>query len=378
MNIPTGDDEIGQLGKSLSKLSVYFQRQFNKNQLLSRITIECNLNMSVNDVLNHIYKSFNKFIPFDRISLALLENEDHVLKIHWAQSNYEPLKPPVGASTPMSDSNLQQIIGTEGPLIINDLNDFTKKFRQSDSIKLIFGEGVRSNLTCPLVASGKLIGFVFFSSRKKNTYKQLDQDLFLQIANQLSAIVEKNKLYKMAVLNKQLIEQKKELEQRVTHDALTGLLNRPAIFEIFHKQIARAKRGGFGVAVIMIDIDHFKEVNDNCGHMVGDAVLCEIADRLLELARAHEHVGRFGGEEFLVILSPCDKDGALKAAERLRAAVADKVINVEGEPIPVTISLGVAISSELDTLDESTLLCKADEALYAAKDNGRNRIETAS
>ncbi|SFP49244.1 diguanylate cyclase (GGDEF) domain-containing protein [Nitrosomonas cryotolerans] len=373
----TGNDEISHLGKSLRKLSTHLQQQYHKNQLLSKITLESNLNLCISDVLNHIYESFNKFIPYDRMSLALLENEGNTLKLHWVRADYQTLKLCTGYTIPMSDNNLKEIIDTEKSFIINDLESYLESHPESDSARVLFEEEIRSSLACPLIATGKPIGFIFLSSRKSNTYKNLHQELFLQIASQLAVIVEKSKLYKKAKINKQLIEHKKELEQRVTHDALTGLLNRTAIFDIFHKQIARAKRGGFSIAVIMIDIDHFKEVNDSYGHLTGDVVLCEIADRLLGSARSHEHLGRFGGEEFLAILSPCNKDGALKAAERFRTAIACKEVYAENEFIPVTISLGISVSTELDTLDKNILLRKADEALYMAKNNGRNCVEIA-
>ena len=128
----------------------------------------------------------------------------------------------------------------------------------------------------------------------------------------------------------------------------------------------------------MIDIDHFKTINDTCGHLTGDAVLCEIADRLTQSARSHEYIGRYGGEEFLAIVSPYDQEGALKAAERFRNAIACQEIYANQMLIPVTISLGVAISTEQETLDENLLLQQADKALYLAKHKGRNRVELAS
>ncbi|HLP82434.1 MAG TPA: GGDEF domain-containing protein, partial [Nitrosomonas sp.] len=113
------------------------------------------------------------------------------------------------------------------------------------------------------------------------------------------------------------------------------------------------------------------------GHLTGDAVLCEIADRLKKSARSHEYIGRYGGEEFLIIVSPYDQEGALKAAERFREAIACKEISASRRLVPATISLGVAVSTGEETLDEHLLLQKADEALYQAKHRGRNRVELA-
>jgi diguanylate cyclase (GGDEF)-like protein len=378
-DIPTGNDEIGQLGKSLEKLSGYLQKQLERSQSLYKIMVECNHNLHLIDVLNHIYESFQDHLPYDRISLALLENDGNKLKLHWSRAKYDPLILNIGLTIPTSDHSVLAITNPKEMLVIDDLSSYLEKHSKSRLTQAIFSEGIRSCLICPLLAGGKPIGFIFFSSRDKSVYKDLHshQDLALQIASQISVLIEKNQLYQGVKLNKQLKAQKKSLEQRVTHDALTGLFNRPGIFDILHKQIQRAKRGGYGIAIIMIDIDHFKAINDTYGHLTGDAVLCEIANRLTQSARSHEYIGRYGGEEFLAIISPYNQDGALRAAERFRNAVACKEIKANETFVSVTISLGVAISAEAETLDEKWLLKKADEALYQAKHKGRNRVELA-
>ncbi len=377
-DIPIGDDDIGQLGKSLKKLSSNLQKQFDKSQSLYKIMVECNFNLRLIDVLNHIYESFQNHLPYDRMSLVLFEHDKSKLKLHWARANYNELELNTGYYLPMTDSSARKLLDTHEMLIIGDLSAYLEELSESNLAKAAFKEGIHSCLVCPLIAAGKPIGFILFSCRKKNIYKNLHKDLSLQIASHLALIIEKTQLYKGVKLNKQLIAQKKSLEQRVTHDALTGLFNRPAIFDILHKQVLRAKRGGLRIAIIMIDIDHFKAINDSCGHLVGDAVLCEIAERLTKSARSHEYIGRYGGEEFLAIVSPYDQEGALKAAERFRNAVACQAISTNQMLLPVTISLGVAISAEQETLDENLLLQKADEALYSAKHNGRNRVELAN
>lgn len=376
-DIPIGDDDIGNLGKSLKALSAYLQKQSERSQSLYKIMVECNLNLQLIDVLNHIYESFQEHLPYDRISLALLESDRNKLKLHWSRASYDKPELISGLSIPMTDRSLHTLIDLNEMLIIDDLNTHLQMHAESRLAQAIFKEGIRSCLICPLIADGKPVGFLFFSCRKKNAYKNLHKDLSLQIASQLAVIIEKTQLYKGIKLNKQLIAQKKSLEQRVTHDALTGLLNRPAIFDILHKQILRAKRGGFGIAVIMIDIDHFKNINDTCGHPAGDTVLCEIANRLTQSARSHEYIGRYGGEEFLAIISPFSQEGAVKAAERFRKAIANEEINTNQTLIPVTISLGVAIATGEESLDEHLLLQRADDALYQAKHKGRNRVEVA-
>jgi diguanylate cyclase (GGDEF)-like protein len=377
LDIPIGEDDVGHLGKSIKKLSSHLQKQLDKNQSLYKIMVECNFNLRVIDVLNHTYESFQAHLPYDRVSLALLEEKGSKLKLHWVRANYDTLVLNTGASIPATDNHLQQLIINREMLVIDDFNVYLKQHSESVLAIAARKEGIHSCLICPLIAAGRSIGFILFSCRRRNVYKKPHKDLALQIASQLAMTIEKTKLYKGIKLNKQLIAQKKSLEQRVTHDALTGLLNRPAIFEILHKQVLRAKRGGLGIAIFMIDIDHFKAINDTCGHLTGDAVLAEVADRLIRSARSHEYIGRYGGEEFLAIVLPYDQEGALKAAERFRNAIACQEIHADQKLIPVTISLGVAISTTNETLDENLLLQKADEALYSAKRNGRNRVELA-
>lgn len=377
LDIPIGNDEIGHLGKSLKELSVYLKKQSERSQLLYRIMVECNLNLHLIDVLNHIYESFREHLPYDRISLAFLENSNTKLKLHWVRAEYDPLAINAGQSIALADDSLQALLNNNEIQMISDLSEYLERHTHSKFAQTIIKEGIRACVICPLVANGKSIGFIFFSSRKKINYDRSHKDLLLQIASQLSVVIEKTQLYRGAKLNKQLIAQKKSLQQRVTHDALTGLLNRSAIFDILHKQIMRAKRGGYGVAVIMIDIDYFKSINDTYGHMAGDAVLGEIADRLTKSARVHEYIGRYGGEEFLAIISPYDQASATKVAERFRQAIADEPIQADQSSIPVTISIGVAAGATEATLDADLLLRHADEALYAAKRKGRNRVEIA-
>ncbi|UJP05570.1 MAG: diguanylate cyclase [Nitrosomonas sp.] len=374
-DIPSGDDEIGHLGKALKDLSAYLKKQSERSHSLYQIMVECNLNLHLVDVLNHIYESFREHLPYDRICLALLDSSNTKLKLHWVRAEYDLVALNIGHVLPVASAELQTIIDGNGIQVINDLSVYLEKHAESQLVKAILKEGIYACLVCPLVIDGKPIGFVFFSSRKKNIYNQSHIDLPLQIASQLSVIIEKTQLYRGIKLNKQLMAQKKSLQRRVTHDALTGLFNRSAIFDILHKQIQRAKRGGFGLTVIMIDIDRFKTINDTYGHLAGDTVLCEIAERLTKSARSHEYIGRYGGEEFLAIISPYDREGAAKAAERFRQAVANQTIPADDVQIPVTISIGVAISTESQTLVADTLLRRADEALYAAKHKGRNRVE---
>jgi two-component system, cell cycle response regulator len=177
-------------------------------------------------------------------------------------------------------------------------------------------------------------------------------------------------------LQEQLMSAREELRVQANHDSLTGLLNRMAVLAMLDKECARARREGSSIAVMMADLDHFKKVNDTYGHQAGDAVLRETARKMQESVRSYDSVGRYGGEEFIVIVPGCELPAALDQAERLRQRVSEQPVPVDDASIRATMSIGVAASS--DSPQPEQLLHAADDALYLAKKNGRNRVTVAS
>lgn len=165
-----------------------------------------------------------------------------------------------------------------------------------------------------------------------------------------------------------------ELRRRATTDALTGLANRGAFEEALAREIARARRAGAALAVVVLDVDHFKRVNDAHGHAAGDAVLREVAARLEAAARAGDLAGRVGGEEFAVALPDADLAAAADVAERVRRRVADAPVAFPGGAVAVTISAGVAALAGGE--DAVALVARADARLYEAKRAGRDRVRS--
>jgi diguanylate cyclase (GGDEF)-like protein len=174
------------------------------------------------------------------------------------------------------------------------------------------------------------------------------------------------------------VQAREDMRFQATHDSLTQFLNRGSILDLLKRELSRSVREQLPIALLMVDLDHFKDVNDKYGHLVGDEVLREAADRLLQSVRPYDLVGRYGGEEFLIVLSNCDAATAIERAEQLRHATAERPVRTLKGQISVTMSLGVLPidPNSMPSFDDA--LHDVDQALYAAKRQGRNRCVTAS
>src|SRR5262245_14083705 len=170
-------------------------------------------------------------------------------------------------------------------------------------------------------------------------------------------------------LQEQLIAARESLREQATHDSLTGVWNRAAVFELLANELARQRRHGGSVALVLVDLDRFKQVNDIHGHLVGDEVLRGAAIAMQKCTRRYDAVGRFGGEEFILVLPGCDKMNALSHAERVRTAIGEVAIDTPTGRVQVTASLGVTLAPTDRDVDACRLIRAADAALYRAKNN---------
>src|SRR5258708_9562028 len=173
-----------------------------------------------------------------------------------------------------------------------------------------------------------------------------------------------------------LIQTQVSLRFHAEHDGLTGVLNRRAIRDLLRKELARCRRENSTMGVILADVDHFKKVNDRFGHGAGDAVLVAAMQRISSALRVYDVVGRYGGEEFLIIAPGCDLDLAQMLAERIRIAVSETPVDVGDETASITLSLGVTLGTAES--DPEFLVALADTAMYQAKRRGRNRVEVGT
>jgi diguanylate cyclase (GGDEF)-like protein len=199
--------------------------------------------------------------------------------------------------------------------------------------------------------------------------KPLDKaELLLRVENQLKL----NKVYAgLRRSNDELLEAYALLQQLATVDPLTGLENRRSLMDFSEVQLKLAQRYKSFFSILLIDLDYFKKINDTYGHLIGDEILKNIAKILKESLRNVDHIGRFGGEEFIVILPNTTLKNAVLVAEKVRDAIANFKHNIEEQIIQATVSIGIASYNPLDD-DVNQILERADQALYQAKSSGRN------
>ncbi len=355
--LPFGaNDPLARLGRELLLLAETLDRREAELRQLFGLVQTVEQGVSPDDVLNRIFDGFSGLIPYDRIGCAFISPDGAQLTAHWARSTLGPAQISVGYSQPLADSSLETILQTNQPRIINDLEAYLRDKPESDSTRRIVAEGGRSSLTCPLIDNRRAIGFLFFTSRERNAYRDLHQATFQQIANQLSVVIEKRRVFQ-------------QISHAAHHDALTGLPNRALFFGLLERALERLERGQ-RLAVLDLDLDHFKRVNDTLGHAIGDRLLEGVADRLRACVGSDGAVARLGGDEFAVIQTSLGSSSdAAALAERIAEALRAP-FSCDGHEVVAGVSIGICLApAHARRCDE--LLQMADVALDEAKNNRR-------
>ena len=198
--------------------------------------------------------------------------------------------------------------------------------------------------------------------------------LLFQIQRVLSGQLEQT-LARVKDSNEELENARQALQHQATHDSMTGVMNRNAITETLERELSRASRSDTRVAVLLIDLDHFKEINDRFGHHAGDVAIIAASTRFQGSIRLHDSLGRYGGEEFLVIIPESEYTIALEIAERVRTQLSAQPVLWQANEITLTATIGVALSRASDTAQ--TLLRRADVALYSGKTTSRDTVQVA-
>jgi diguanylate cyclase len=215
----------------------------------------------------------------------------------------------------------------------------------------------------------QLRGMLEVPEGKIRTADQIEAEVRERIAELTLAVNRENQV---------MVARQEDLLRQATTDPLTGVGNRAAFEARLTLELERAARSGTPIALLVIDVDHFKRLNDTFGHQAGDQVLRRIAQTLDENVRKVDYVARYGGEEFVVVAPTAKPEGARILAERLREAVETQIVHCDDQELTATISIGVGVATEVtDSSDAKALFKAADEQLYKAKRGGRNRVEIA-
>ncbi len=290
----------------------------------------------------------------------------------------------------VSSRKLASMVKTWGYeiVVVNDGNAAWEVLRSEESPRLALLDWMMPGLDGPDLCrllrgrSGPYVYVLLLTSRdgKDDVVVGLEAGADDYVTKPFSPLELRHRLNagrRIVELQEKVEAQNEEIRSMARRDALTGVLNRGAIFETLGVELTRARRERAPIAVMMADVDHFKRVNDTHGHLAGDQVLRAVAERLGAQLRPYDVLGRYGGEEFLVVLPGCGVSEAEEVAERLREFVAATPIVAEKNAFTITISLGVTSVERVVSDAPEPLIAAADAALYDAKHAGRNRVCTA-
>jgi two-component system cell cycle response regulator len=224
-----------------------------------------------------------------------------------------------------------------------------------------------------LGGNGDYIYTVMLTAKDKNSH--LLTAMAAGADDYLAKPVEASELRARILVGKRILELQQSLRFAATHDFLTKLINRGEILASLKGEIERSKRDGSPATIILADLDHFKAINDSLGHAAGDSVLKEVAERLRSDLRPYDLVGRYGGEEFLLILPNCNLVTGARRADEIRCFVSTTPVATTYAKVPITVSMGVSSTACAEPTTIESVLHQADRALYQAKKRGRNRVE---
>ncbi|MFW6057576.1 MAG: diguanylate cyclase [Persicimonas sp.] len=347
---------IAQETARAARLEVDVESERKKRELaevIRKTTTAMSATFDQSEVLGRLLEGVTEVVDVDR-AVAFLLGAEGVTS--FAEKTNEGATAGRGSDWVLDDPRIERVLDSARPQISGGARGQGDEISESDADQ--------SWLTVPIVARGDLAGTMLLERDQPDAYGRDHVELALALAGQAGIAVENARLFA-------------QVQRLAVVDELTQLPNRRRLFEVADKEFQRARRYGETLSVIMLDIDHFKAVNDAHGHAVGDVILREVANRCAKTLRQTDTIGRYGGEEFVVVMpqTPLEEASGY-VAERLRDAVAATPVDTDAGPVEITISLGVA---ELASFDKSLddLLNRADQALYDAKDAGRNRVETA-
>jgi len=319
-------------------------------------------NEDIDSEINSVLKHIGQFEMVDRAYVFKIDQQSRTMSNthEWCKDG---IKPKIHEMQNLSSSTypwfIEQI--TCDQLIINHVDDMPENASKEKA--LFKSYGIKSLANFPMWVNLELIGFVGFDSVNEDRMWDIEHSAMMQqFANIISNALERSRLLKV-------------LEDKAIRDELTGVLNRRGFLQIANNEMARANRYHHPVGMILLDMDYLKKINDSYGHIAGDIALKEIAKFCTMNIREHDVLGRWGGDEFAILLPESNRESTVQMAARLQQCIRDHTITVQEKQIQLSISMGVAMSEKtMVTIDE--LFKNADTALYSAKESGRNLVKT--
>lgn len=332
------------------------QRRAHTSETLREASAVVSATLATNQAIPRILEQLKRVVPYDTASVQLLNDND--LEIVGG-SGFSDHKAVVGMKFPIHGHNPNSVVMETGkPYLMKDVRDVYKHFLNPPH------GHIRAWLGVPLMVHDRIIGLLAIDSNEPDNFTEEDTNLASIFAAQVALVLD----------NARVLEAS---QNEAITDVLTGLYNRRGLFELGLVEFKKSQELDHPFSAIMIDIDHFKQVNDTYGHEVGDKVLQALAKRSKKCVRDIDIVGRYGGEEIVILLPETDLKLAIIIAKRVLDAIASKPLSLaESYELDVTASLGVA-SMDANTSSLEILLNRADQAMYVAKHNGRNRVKSS-
>ena len=339
----SGAVDVKDLGEAIVAISRRLDHKFAEVKALSEITESMNAGVFFDDVLDLVFENFEKIIPYDRISLALIEMKDkgpNLIRWTWARAKYEPLLVGKGYALNFDDTGLEKVADAREPRIINELEDYLREHPNSQSTRLTMKEGIRSSLTCPLVVRGTATTFIFFSSLQADTYRNQHVESFQQIAGELALTLEKSRNYEDLYLRNEFI--KKVFGQYVTNEVAEAALSRDGPLAL--------GGGRRKVTVLMADLRGFTPMSEVLSpEEVVDALnvfLGTMADIVMKHGGS---VDNFIGDAFMAVFGvpipkPDDAARAVACAVEMQNSMAFVNSQIEGRDLPDLV-MGIGLST---------------------------------
>lgn len=358
-----------KLSESLEETKVYRQlsnelrSSYNNMHVLSKIGQSMTSTHQLDDIFEQLYDNVNLLMNAEGLGVGLFDPDEKVLRFDWFIERGVRLDPFKLSLDNKKSWTIWSFLNKQ-TLKINDVKKEYKKYIKG--VASSRGDLMHSAMFAPLMVEGEVIGVFSIQARERNAYTEAHKDLLQTLASYLAIAI------KNATKTKQLAKLNKMLKEKSEHDGLTGIPNRRLFDEIYDKLWMESLEKQRCLSIMIIDIDDFKEFNDQFGHLVGDEVVKSVASLLAKYKREIDFVARYGGDEFVAVLPSCDKEYVQSFADKLK----ENLLRVNEEldiPSKVTVSIGIAMTVPNKDVLKEKLIYTADNQLYLSKAEGKNR-----